>query len=272
MSKISNKHVILTDFLLLKQAQLCSEQTIDWYERMLSPFMSEYQFNSKDIRFFLANLAERKVSSATVHAHARALRAFFNFCYEEGYIEEQLKIPMPKVHKKRMDVLSPTDIKVILRECSVRERALILLLIDSGIRRGEALSLQWENIDFKTGQIVIHRGKGNRARITYIGAKTRRALLKWRANSPEGCLFPLTPSGACSLMERITKRTGVKVSFHKCRRSFATLSLRNGMDLFSLQRLLGHSTLEMTRIYAQQVDADLLNSHKKHGPIDKFLT
>ena len=81
MSKNSNKHVILTDFLLLKQAQLCSEQTIDWYERMLSPFIAEYQFNSTDIRFFLASVAQRNVSSSTVHAHARALRAFMNFCY-----------------------------------------------------------------------------------------------------------------------------------------------------------------------------------------------
>jgi hypothetical protein len=66
MSKNSNKYVILTDTLLIKQAQLCIEQTIDWYERMLTPFIANYQFNSKDIRFFLAKLAKWKVSSATV--------------------------------------------------------------------------------------------------------------------------------------------------------------------------------------------------------------
>jgi integrase len=271
MSNISNKHVILTDFLLSKRAQLCTEQTIDWYERMLAPFISNYQFNSKDIRFFLASIAKRNVSSSTVHAHARALRAFMNFCYEEEYINKPIKVPMPKVHRKRMEVLSEAGLKQIVKVCSVRDKSLILLLIDSGIRRGEAIALNWEDIDIKSGQIIIQRGKGSRARVTYIGAKTRRALLKWKSQSPRNPIYPLTKRGASSIMDRLSRKTGVKITFHMCRRSFATFALRNGMDLFSLQRLLGHSTLEMTRIYAQQVDSDLQVAHKYNGPVDRLF-
>lgn len=271
MSTISDKHVILTDFILSRQAQLCSENTIDWYERMISPFIAKHQFTSKDIRFFLASIAQRNVSSSTVHAHARALRAFMNFCYEEEDINKPIKVPMPKVHRKRMEVLSPIELKQILKVCSVRDKSLIMLLVDSGMRRGEALALNWEDIDFACGQIIIQRGKGNRARVTYIGAKTRRALLKWKSQYPENPIFPLSERGASSIMDRLSRKTGVKITFHMCRRSFATWALRNGMDLFSLQNLLGHSTLEMTRLYAQQVDSDLQIAHKRNSPIDNFL-
>jgi hypothetical protein len=82
MATISNKHVILTDFLLSRLAQLCSENTIDWCERMISPFTAKYQFTSKDVRGFLASVAQKNVSSSTVHAHARAMRVFMIFCYE----------------------------------------------------------------------------------------------------------------------------------------------------------------------------------------------
>ncbi len=271
MSTISNKHVILTDFLLSRQAQLCSENTINWYERMISPFTAKYQFTSKDIRFFLASVAQRNVSSSTVHAHARALRAFMNFCYEEEYINKPIKVPMPKVHRKRMEVLSPIELKQILKICSVRDKALIMLLMDSGIRRGEALALDWDDINFMSGQIIIERGKGNQARVAFIGARARRALLKWQSQYPENPVFPLTERGASSIMDRLSKKAGVKITFHMCRRSFATWALRNGMDLFSLQNLLGHSTLDMTRLYAQQVDSDLQIAHKRNSPVDRFL-
>lgn len=97
-----------------------------------------------------------------------------------------------------------------------------MTLIDSGLRRGEALALDWEDIELRTGMIHVRRGKGGRARVTYIGAKSRRAL-------------------------------------------------RGGMDLFSLQRFMGHSTLDMVRRYAQLTDHDLQNAHEIAGPIDAFL-
>jgi site-specific recombinase XerD len=113
MSTIRDKHVILTDFLLSRQALLCSENTIEWYERMISPFTAKYQFTSKDIRFFLATTAQRNVSSSTAHAHARALRAFMNFCYEEEYINKPIKFHMPRVHRRRMEVRSLVPVGIV---------------------------------------------------------------------------------------------------------------------------------------------------------------
>jgi integrase/recombinase XerD len=81
----------------------------------------------------------------------------------------------------------------------------------------------------------------------------------------------LTNNGLRSLLLRVGKRAGVVVSPHALRRTFATLSLRAGMNLLHLQGLLGHSTFEMTRRYVQMIDDDLLEAHKEHGPIDNFL-
>ena len=125
-----------------------------------------------------STVAQRDVSSATVHAHARAVRAFLRFAYEEDWIEEPVTVRMPRLEQKRMEVLSREDVKRILRVCGTRDRALVMTLIDSGLRRGEALALNWDDVDFRTGAIHVRRGKGGKARVTYVGAKTRRALLR----------------------------------------------------------------------------------------------
>ena len=126
------------------------------------------------------------------------------------------------MEQKQMEVLSREDVKRVLSVCGTRDRALVLTLIDSGVRRGEALALNWEDVDFHTGAVHMRRGKGGKARVTYVGAKTRRAL-------------------------------------------------RNGMDLLSLQRLLGHSSREMVRKYAHQTDKDLRSAHAYAGPIDNSM-
>ena len=271
-----NGHVILTDFLLSREAKLCSEDTLDFYQRMLTPFIESLQtddITSQDVRRFLASVAKRGVSSATVHAHARAIRAFVRFAHAEGYLANIFKVDMPKVHVRRMEVLTPAEIKKVLTVCNFRDKAIVLVLIDSGLRRAELWDLTWDDVDIKTGSILVRNGKGGKARTAVIGVKARRALLKWRMKAPDdnGRIFNLTGSGLASAMERISKSSGVKIGCHKCRRSFATMALRSGINLIALQRLLGHSTLDMVRVYIAQVDEDLLQAYRDHSPMDRFL-
>ncbi len=233
------------DFILSREAMLCSPQTIDFYQRMLKPFLSLANGSppsNRLIREFLSTVAQRGVSSATVHAHARAVRAFLRFAHEEGWIEEPVIVRMPRVEQRRMEVLTREEVRKILSVCGIRDRALVLTLIDSGIRRGEALALIWDDLDLHTGAIHVRRGKGGKARVTYIGAKTRRALLRWGGGQRSSAIFPLTPSGGATLMARLSGKSGVHITFHKCRRTFATWALRNGMDLISLQRLVAIQT------------------------------
>lgn len=263
-----NKHVILQDFILSRQAKLCSPATIDFYQRMLKPFIETEELTSRGVRRFLARLANRDLSPSTVHAHARAIRAFLRFAHEEEYLSFPVKFDMPNKQRKHMDVLSSEEIKQVLEICQCRDKALVMLLIDSGMRRGEALDLSWEDVDFNTGSILVRNGKGGKARTVFIGVKTRRAMLKLKQASEREAIFPLTASGVSSLFSRLSEKSGVHIYPHKCRRTFATLALRNGMNLFALQRLLGHSTLEMTRRYVYQLDSDLTKAHSQSGPMD----
>ena len=217
--------VAFEDFILSREAMLCSPETIDFYRRMLKPFLAAANGSppsNRMVREFLSTVAQRGVSSATVHAHARAVRAFVRFAYEEGWIEEPVTVRMPRLEQKRMEVLSREDVRQVLRVCGTRDRALVMTLIDSGLRRGEALALDWDDVDLRTGAVHVRRGKGGKARVTYIGAKTRRALLRWGGGQRSSAIFPLTASGGTTLMARLSRTSRVHITFHKCRRTFAS--------------------------------------------------
>ncbi|MFV2044747.1 MAG: tyrosine-type recombinase/integrase [Anaerolineales bacterium] len=178
---MSTLFVAFEDFILSREATLCSPETIDFYRRMLKLFLTLANGSppsNRMVREFLSTVAQRGVSSATVHAHERAVRAFIRFAYEEAWIEEPVTVRMPRVEQKRMEVLSRQDVRQVLSVCGTRDRALVMTLIDSGLRRAEALDLTWEDLDLRTGAIHVRRGKGRKARVTYVGAKTKRALIR----------------------------------------------------------------------------------------------
>jgi len=148
------------------------------------------------------------------------------------------------------------------------------------MRRSEARSLNWIDVDIPSGVVNIHRSKSKKARSVFVGVKTRRALLRYRRTITHEDNDPvfqtqtgtrLTPSGFRQVIRRISEKSGIPFSAHDLRRTFATLSLKAGMNVLHLQSLLGHSSLEMTRRYVQLVKDDLSEAHKEHGPIDRFL-
>jgi len=111
------------------------------------------------------------------------------------------------------------------------------------------------------------------------GVNTRRALLKYHRVATHKAMGPifqtqtgtrLAASGVRSLFNRLGKRSGLKVSPHVLRRTFATLSLRAGMNVLHLQGLMGHASLEMTQRYVEMLEGDLLEAHRSHGPIDNL--
>lgn len=131
-----------------------------------------------------------------------------------------------------------------------------------------------------SGVVNIRRSKSKKARSTFIGVKTRRALLRYRRSTSHEDNDPvfqtqtgtrLKPSGFRQVIRRISEKSGIPFSAHDLRRTFTTLSLKAGMNVLHLQSLLGHSSLEMTRRYVQLVKDDLSEAHKEHGPIDRFL-
>jgi len=188
---------------------------------------------------------------------------------------------MPRVEQKQMRVLSPDELNQILKVCKKpRDKALLLFMVDTGLRRSEACSLNWIDVDIPSDVVNVRRTKNKKTRSVFIGVKTRRSLLRYRrtvSHEDNDSVFQtqmgtrLTPSGFRQVIRRISEKSGIPFSTHDLRRTFATLSLRAGLNVLHLQSLLGHSGLEMTRKYALIVRDDLQESHSKFGPIDRFL-
>lgn len=282
-------HAAYVDFMLSRHAIQCSKRTIEWYEEMLGRVL-DWMFERgvrrpaditvQLVRALVAEMLGRKLSDSYVHMHARATRTFMNFLYNEKYITEPVKFKLPKIEEKRLLCLDAKQVETLIKACDeTRDKALILLMVDTGLRREETLSLDWEDVDLTTGVVRVDRGKGGKARSVVVGITTRRALLTYRRELgvQDGPLFVtrdglrFLPMGLRAIFQRLTKKTGIKVTPHSLRRTFATMSLGAGMNPIHLQGLLGHSTLDMTRRYIQMVDDDLVEAHRQHGPIDNIL-
>lgn len=279
----------ITDFILSRQAMLCSPRTVEWYSWTLGKFIkwlenedvtSPDEITARHIRGYLAELRGRDLKASYIHSHARAIKTMMRFFYSEDYLPREVKFDMPKVGKPKLLVLSADEVRRLVKACvSARDIALILFLVDTGVRRAELCSLNWGDVDLQTGLVQIVRGKGGKYRPVVAGIKTRRALLKYRRDVPYGEAVPLfqkihgkrfTHSGLRSCLLRIGKRAGLKVNCHALRRSFASLSLRAGIGLPELSRLMGHSSVTTTMIYLDLLESDLLKAGSEASPIDRL--
>ncbi len=283
-------HDAFTDFILSRQAMLCSPRTLAWYSFTLGKVMqwlvdngvtSPQEITARHVRAYLSDLAGRGLQDSTINNHARAVRTLLRFFHSENYITTAVVFKLPPIAEKRLPCLTAEDVKKLIDACRTpRDRALVLLMVDTGLRRAELCALNWEDVDISSGLVRVVRGKGGKARSVVVGVATRRALLAYRRTVAAESAKPLfqtddgsrfTFNGLRSLLLRLGQRAGVQVSPHALRRTFATMSLRAGMNLLHLQGLLGHSTIEMTRRYVQMLDDDLVVAHREHGPIDNFL-
>lgn len=283
-------HDAYTDFVLSRQAMQCTPATMEFYRYTAGKFLlwletqgvtTPQEMTARHVREFLAILTGAGKSDNTIHDNARAIKTLLRFWHEENYLPAPVTFAMPKVAKKKLPCLTADELDKIIKACSnPRDKALVLFMADSGLRREEMVNLNWQDVDLTSGLVTVRRGKGGKARSAVVGANTRRALLAYRRtlentmdNAPlfqarGGVRF--TGSALRLVFRRLSKRTGIKVSPHAMRRTFVILSLRGDMDVLHLQAMLGHSSLEMVQHYAQLVDDDLLRSHKAHSPIDNL--
>lgn len=292
-----------TDFILSRKAMMVAQTTLRWYDITAGRFIRWLvqsgkrditDITAREIRAFLSEFSERGAKESYVNGHARAIKTFTRFLDEEKYIKEPIKFKMPPTGEKViLPHLSAEEVGKVVDSCvDARDTALILLMVDSGLRRAEIISLNWGDLNIKTGTLLVRKGKGNKSRTVVIGLRTRRVLLAYKRTlghstritgttaledidsapliqTDDGLRF--TNNGFRSIILRISHRSGVDFSPHALRRTFATLSLKAGMSPLHLQGLLGHSTLEMTRRYTQLVDDDLVEAHHAHSPVDTFI-
>lgn len=276
-----------------------SPKTIESYSGNLKRFAEFCEVNKLievapvHIRFYLADRA-RTTSSHTTHQAFRVLRTFFRWCIKEGFLDESplINIKAPKVSNKVIPTFSNEEIKKMLSFCKQqtflgeRNHAMVLCLLDTGMRASELIGLKLADVDFQAG-IMRVRGKGDKERLIRLGNISRQALWKYmlirdiKAPENEDALWlseemkPFTKNGLFLVIRRLGKRArieGVRCSPHTFRHTFAVDFLRNGGNVFDLQTLLGHSSLEMVKRYSQSLNTeDALRAHAKFSPVDRML-
>ncbi|MFC1912674.1 tyrosine-type recombinase/integrase [Chloroflexota bacterium] len=230
------------------------------------------------------------LSTATVHGHVRTLRAFFNWLVVEGLAQDSpaKDLKPPKVTKKVVSTLSDKEIGNILNVFSTspsdaRNRTLFMLLLDTGLRIGELVNLKMGDVHMDESYLKV-MGKGKRERIVPIGNNAQRALQRYlfrfrpKPNNPvmdnvflSTSNKPLTENSMKLMFARLSQRSGVcRLHAHLCRHTFATRFLINGGDVFSLQQILGHSTLTMVSHYVNLASSHVVIQHQKFSPLDRL--
>jgi integrase/recombinase XerC/integrase/recombinase XerD len=215
----------------------------------------------------------------------RALRAFASWLEREGYTDTNRLQHMrpPKASPPLIQPLSADEIRRVVAACaSARDRALLLTLLDTGLRAGEALGLRFQDAHVEgNAATLLVLGKGDRQRLVPVGPVAQQALARYKygprpapARPSVETLFltnqgePLTANALKMIFERLRRRSGIaRLHPHICRHTFSTHYLHNGGDLFSLQMILGHRSLEMVRRYSHLADSHVLRRHREFSPL-----
>jgi integrase/recombinase XerD len=226
------------------------------------------------------------MASATQHTVYRSLRAFLNFTVAEGWLDRSplARIKPPKVEKKLPRVLTPEQARALVKAAPTeRERALVLLILDTGLRVSEVCALNGGDVSLVTGAVYVRHGKGGKDRLTFCGAKTRRQLHRYfsergRPGDDEPLFVSekgkhrLTRAGIDGAFRRTAKLANVPdATPHTLRRTYATNMLRAGCDLHTLARLMGHEDLTTLRAYVHLLDTDLKAASQRFGIVDNLL-
>ena len=296
--RISENQQCLSDFLLDVQAANRAAGTLQFYREKLELFLAflaaqdvntPQQVTPTVVRRFLVSLQSNHTPGG-VHAFWRAMRAYMRFLVREEIMERNPldKVRTPEVDQALLDPVAPETVAALLDTCGAtekgrRDRAIFLTLLDSGLRAGELTALTVGDIDHSDGSIKVHKSKSKRGRVVFISALTRRAIrayLRCRGSvQDDDWLYAanrnngqLTYDGLRAIVTRRAKQAGIKPpSLHSFRRAFALAMLRNGADVVSLSRLMGHGSLPVVQRYLKQLKDDLGNVHRQHSPVDSVL-
>ncbi len=244
------------------------------------------------LREYVSELKENH-SAGGVNHHIKVLKILFKFMIEEGVISENpsKKISRIKADQAVIPTFSNSQITAMLNVTKhqmdfpgIRNYALITLLYDTGCRISELLGLKVDDIQLDE-KIITVKGKGGKGRVVPFGDRSLIGLVKYLNRRSTffgkgGVLFltkygsPLTRRMTNKIIERIGNKANVenvRLSAHTFRHTFAKSWLTNGGDIFSLQKILGHSTLDMVRNYVNITFKDIQSQHSKFSPGDNLF-
>jgi integrase/recombinase XerD len=230
------------------------------------------------------------LKETTINTRLRAIRAFFNFLTREGMIAENpaAELKLIKAKKEIVETFTREQVRDILRQTDqatftgFRDYTILLLLLETGIRAREITEIAVKDIRWEDGQIRIN-GKGYKERLVPIQSTMKLQLKKYiavRGDTPNDSLFvtiddkPITIrqiQNRISKYGRMANIKNVRCSPHTFRHTFAKMSVQNGADVFTLQKVLGHTSLEMVRNYVNLFSSDVVDAHKRFSPLEKLF-
>lgn len=274
---------LLDVFISAKKIEGCSDKTLYYYKSSIEKLMMAVnkrvqEIDTNDIRCYLAEQQENHhLSKVTIDNLRRIFSSFFSWLEDEDYI---VKSPVRRIHKVRTDtlvkeVISDESMEVLRDSCQeLRDIAIIDLLASTGMRVGELVKMNREDIDFHERQCVVF-GKGNKEREVYFNARTKIHLKKYldERTDDNPALFVslakphtrLTISGVEVRLRNLGKRASLsKVHPHKFRRTLATMAIDKGMPIEQVQKLLGHVKIDTTLHYAMVNQANVKMAHRKY--------
>ena len=280
--QISNEE-FLEMFLDAKRVEGCSERTIQYYkvtaEHMLSQTKKEIRkITTDEMRSYLADYQKRNnCSNVTIDNIRRNISSFFTWLEEEDYI---LKSPMRRIHKIKTktvvkSVITDEGIEQLRDHCTqIRDLAMIDLLCSTGMRVGELVKLNREDINFNERECIVF-GKGNKERIVYFNARAKIHLQQYLSSRKDRnkALFVslakphnrLQISGVEVRLRKIGHSSKIaRVHPHKFRRTLATMAIDKGMPVEQVQKLLGHVKIDTTMHYAMVNQNNVKLSHRKY--------
>jgi integrase/recombinase XerD len=279
----------IQDFLTDCKSRNLSPQTLVLNKGVLSAFLNFCEDSSTTptrIKEFLA-AKSASTSKATARRYYTVLQSFFKYTYNEGLIDENPMetVSPPKAPTPLIEPLTAKELASMLnlptenRFIPSRDKLIIYILIDCGLRVSELINLKLSDVG--DSYLIIRHGKGDKARQVPFGDTTGKHLRRYLARRGElrSDLLIVNSFGELTRRENIhriiefaAKGVGITrhVYPHLLRHSFATQFLREGGDVFALQRMLGHSSLAMTRRYVELADEDIANQHRRYSPADRL--
>lgn len=295
----------VNDFFDAKRAQRLSENTLLDYEGILEKFIASIgetkeidQITVKEVSKYLASLKVSKKRVKNVHI---TLSSLWTWAIADGICQAHIlhAIKPPRPEKRVIAPLEQRDVEALLtyteqsmtyqrpgqsacqnvlpESSKLRDRAILLFLLDTGARATELCKIKVKDIGIQGAYL---QGKGAKERVVPLSDPSRKAIdlyLKTRKTSLNDYVFttqrntPMTRDALYQLIERIARRAGIlRVHPHRFRHTFAINFLRNGGDAFALQMILGHETLEMVKRYLAIAKTDIQRAHAKASPVTNW--
>ncbi len=269
-------------FITSKRIEGCSEKTLAYYEATIEKMLDKVEktacdIKTEDLREYLSYYqTEREAGKVTIDNIRRILSSFYSWLEDENYI---LKSPVRRIHKIKTtkvvkDTYSDEDLELMRDSCSSkRDLAIIDLLASTGMRVGELVKLNKDDVDFNERECIVF-GKGDKERVVYFDARTKLHLSEYLESRDDDspALFislnnpvsRITINAVEARLRELGKSIGLKkVHPHKFRRTLATTAIDKGMPIEQVQTLLGHQKIDTTLQYAMVKLQNVKASHRK---------